>query len=196
MADYDPTTLYGAGYQRDAVDPKAILAWRAIAAVFDEYLDVEPLAWLDIGCGPGGLIQALQTAHGWHVLGVEGSREALGLLPVPIIHWDLRLPLTLPYRFDVVSCFDVAEHIGNADAIAATCAENTSEILLFGAAPPGQDGLGHIDLRPHEEWTARFLDHGLSLDRPLTDRLRAALRNTEHVNHCWWVEKNLHAYYR
>lgn len=190
---YDPTTLYGESYQRDALDPKALTAWQAIASVFS--VEVAGNRWLDIGCGPGGLLAALNH-KGFSVVGIEGSRAALGLVPgVPIALWDLRTPLYLDH-FDVVSCFDVAEHVGNADAVAQTCAQNCSGILLFGAAPPGQDGLGHIDCRPHADWTARFAAWDLTLDQQLTDMLRAGLQTAEGANHCWWVEKNLHAYRR
>lgn len=196
-ADYDPSTLYGAGYQADSVAPKALTAWEQIARVLQEHLAPhQGLDWCDVGCGGGGLVAALRT-RGECALGLEGSREALGLLPVPVLLWDLRRPLVqTPLTVDIVTCFDTAEHVGAADAVVLTLTLLAREWIVFGAAPPGQDGLGHIDCRPPDDWTAKFARLGWTLDSAMTAHLRAAIIAAPHTDHLWWIAKNLHAYRR
>ena len=189
----DVSGLYHQQYQWDSVSESALKAWKHISGVLVRRFPKR--YWIDVGCGGGGLVWHLRQ-QGCHAWGIEGSRYALGLLPVPIMLWDLRLPIRQVPTAAVVTCFDVAEHVGNAEAIVYTCASLARDTLIFGAAPPGQDGLGHIDLRPAEDWTAMFAQHGLTYCPQETEIVKHEIAaNTDH-NHLWWVEKNLHVYQR
>lgn len=190
----DVTELYGDGYQADSVGLDRVPAWDAHAVIFDELFG--PHTFLDVGCGAGPLVRAMRIIGNCDAWGIEGSLAALGKSDERIIPWDLRVPLTCLRKFDLVTCFDVGEHVGNASAVADTCAAATGHVLLFGAAPPGQDGHGHIDCRPYEDWHDLFEARGLMLDRGETDWVRKRIRETEGTNMVWWVEKNLHVYKR
>jgi SAM-dependent methyltransferase len=63
-----------------AEEPLAVQRWSADADEADETLFVDPCTGptLDLGCGPGRLVQAL-LARGIDALGVDTSRSALGL---------------------------------------------------------------------------------------------------------------------
>lgn len=189
----DITLLYGEGYQQGSVDPRALNAWVGISDVLVRTF--EGREWCDVGCGGGGLLVALQN-RGKQVWGIEGSEAAVGLSPPPIVIWDLRTPLTVIQQVDVVTCFDVAEHVGAAEVLVDTLTDLSADWVLFGAAPPGQDGLGHIDLRPHEEWTALFVERGYSWEIQATREVKEQLGERDGVNYLWWVEKNFHAYRR
>lgn len=191
--------LYHEQYQRDSVSADAMRAWEEIADALLVGLDVEPRSWVDVGCGGGGLLYALGE-RGIKAIGIEGSVFAMGHLPVEIWLHDLREPLPDGWReamrADVVSCFDVGEHVGAAEQLVETLAALTERTLLFGAAPPDQDGLGHIDCRPPEEWRALVEARGLVFDSGLTETLRVLVRTQPHANFLWWVEKNLQAFRR
>jgi hypothetical protein len=49
-----------------------------------------------------------------------------------------------------------------------------SDVVVFTAAPPGQRGVAHINLRPKEYWSDLFGRHGLSqggLERELREAI-------------------------
>jgi hypothetical protein len=189
----DTSEMYHVQYQRDSVAEKSMRAWREIAQVL-RYHFPSAYRWLDVGCGGGGLVLALREQHAL-AIGIEGSVAAIGLLPVPIIVWDLRMPLR-GIQMDVTTCFDVAEHIGAAEVLVDTCTANARDVVVFGAAPPGQDGLGHIDCRPPEEWDEMFRVCRFKLLPEKTHQVKADIARREGTNHLWWVEKNLHVYQR
>ncbi|MCK5574112.1 MAG: class I SAM-dependent methyltransferase, partial [Bacteroidetes bacterium] len=72
-----------------------------------------PVSFLDVGCGPGGLLYEAR-AHGWKATGLEISRwaaergKAQGLNIIEGTLHDAKLPDT---TFDMISMFDVLEHL-------------------------------------------------------------------------------------
>lgn len=189
----DVDALYGEGYQQGSIAPEALLAWERISDVLIAHFPFPD--WCDVGCGGGGLVLTLQ-AKGKRAWGIEGAEAAIGKLPVPITLHDLREPFRVIKPVDVVTCFDVAEHVGAAETLVQTIAALAKWWVVFGAAPPGQDGVGHIDLREPEEWTRLFLGEGFGLDAELTETVRREIREQEGANFLWWVEKNLQVYAR
>lgn len=89
-----------------------------IEAVLREHLpEVSERRMLDVGCGTGGNLPLLQRFG--QVVGLEGSADALALcrrrlgpdFPLHLGHIPEDIP---PGRFDVVTAFDVLEHIPDA----------------------------------------------------------------------------------
>ena len=81
--------------------------------------------------------------------------------------------------FEVVISSEVAEHIDmklHAEMI-DFLVNKTEKYLVFGAAPPGQAGTGHISNRKQEDWIKDFKDAGMIYSDLLTRRLRAACWN-------------------
>jgi 2-polyprenyl-3-methyl-5-hydroxy-6-metoxy-1,4-benzoquinol methylase len=80
-----------------------------IASGFESYRRLN--RWLDIGCGAGALMRAVQTC-GWDVVGTEVSPPAAEAVRAQ--GFDVRLgeleTLDLP-AFDVVSLVEVVEHV-------------------------------------------------------------------------------------
>lgn len=186
------TSTYGRNYHSSGMSDAAIVAWRGVTTALLETL---PYCnnWCDVGCGGGGLVAELR-ARGKNAYGIEGSMEALGFAPVPIILWDLRTPLLGLPAVHVVTCFDVAEHVGNAVAVVDTCIALSRDYVVFGAATPDQAGYEHIDLRPHSEWSAMFNDRGYDHATHLTIALRDRINAINGTNYLWWVAKNAHVY--
>ena len=65
-----------------------------------------------MGCGTGRTLLEMKR-RGIAVIGVEASSAAIRASGSPdlIVRHDLRQPLELNRRFDLVWCFEVAEHI-------------------------------------------------------------------------------------
>jgi hypothetical protein len=77
---------------------------------------------------------------------------------------DLRYPLDLNHGFDLVWCFEVAEHIH--PKFVETFVDNLtrhSKLVAMSAAPPGQGGEGHFNEQPQSYWEQKFAARGYFL---------------------------------
>ena len=92
-------------------------------ALLREYFDIvmcsvpgrTAVRFLDIGCGPGGLVE-LALAQGWEASGLELSSWAANIgkeKGLPIIEGTLESIRFPESHFDVISLFDVLEHLPN-----------------------------------------------------------------------------------
>lgn len=126
---------------------------------------VRPRSVLDVGCGTGQTT-AYIAAQGIEVLGIEASRQAIVSSPRPelIRRHDLRSPLDLSRQFDLVWCFEVAEHIHPkyVDVFLDSLVRH-SAVIAMSAAPPGQGGEGHFNEQPQSYWCKKFSDRQYSL---------------------------------
>ncbi len=132
-----------------------------------------PSSVLDVGCGTGISLDYFKN-KGTSVRGLEGSALAISKARnAPLIRrHDLNEPIDLGERFDLVWCFEVAEHIHPrwVPALLETL-KNHSDRVLLSAARPGQGGLGHLNEQPPEYWIALMRERGYALG-PETNRYR------------------------
>jgi len=150
-----------------------------------------PASVLDIGCGPGVYLREFKN-RGIRIQGVEGSGKVKNHLLVPqetvIIH-DLRKSLELHEKYDLVLCFEVAEHLPEKSA------ENLVRILtvhgdtiIFTAAPPGQGGKNHINEQPEAFWKDLFAKCAYVKNEDVTAELRTNMRERHVIE---WMYKNI-----
>lgn len=210
----DPSVVYGRGYQLGSVAPRILIAYRLIAGVMHRV--IRPQTAIDLGSGAGAFVHGLRS-HGVFAFGVEGDRNAVEVArehEIDVRYHDLRSPdITWKERADLVTSFDVAEHIEQRydDAIvgAAVMSAKPTGTIVFGAATPDQDGVDHINLHPHQYWTNKFEKRGWMWDQALTQHLKKSIVEEPAVKHppmdgfteachnvVWWVEKNLRVYKR
>lgn len=159
------------------------LAWQAVGM---------PGSLLDVGCGRGQLITRAR-ARGVDAIGVDLSYpETTGALR----HADLRIPVDLERTFDLVLCWEVAEHLPaeSADTLCDTLVRHLTPggVLLFTAATPGQGGDAHINEQPAEYWRQRLASRGLAPDSTLTRDL--AKQWTAAAPRTPWYGKNLQVF--
>lgn len=158
-------------------------AWRApiICGAVNKVL--APRSVLDVGCGIGDLI-AQWLKQGVKAFGLEGSLGAHEFLVCPEDHvlWtDLRKKLTAALSFDLVTCFEVAEHI--EPVFAPVFVRNltlASDRVLMSAAPPGQEGHHHVNCRPLEYWIDRLSDCGYEFHGDQVAAIQAELEPYKH----------------
>ena len=159
------------------------LAWQALGM---------PGSLLDVGCGRGHLVTTAQ-ARGVEAVGVDVSyAETTGSLR----HADLRARVDLGRTFDLVLCWEVAEHLpaDSADTLCDTLVRHVAPggVLLFTAATPGQGGDAHINEQPAAYWRQRLAGRGLAPDALLTASLAQAW--TDQAPRTPWYGKNLQVF--
>jgi hypothetical protein len=64
-------------------------------------------------------------------------------------------------RYDLACSLEVAEHLPEQTALSfVKKIADTADIILFGAAIPGQGGVNHVNEQYHSYWIKLFLDQG------------------------------------
>lgn len=147
-----------------------------------------PATYLDIGCGTGAMVKAARA------LGVD----ALGVDILPhdepyLIRHNLNTKLDLFREFEVVTSVEVVEHT-EPSAEGEVCDTLVRHVkkdgrLILTAAPPGQNGDGHINCQPQKYWIDRLQSRGLTYRLDSTQRLQAVWRNCWHATP--WISDNL-----
>jgi SAM-dependent methyltransferase len=166
------------GYSREfftQLDELQAASYDVMAATLVDRL--APRSVVDVGCGSGALLAALQRRGVPTLLGLESSPEGLALARrrgVDARSCDLGHPFTLNRDFDLAVCLEVAEHLPEplADAFVASLASGPNH-LVFSAATPGQGGENHVNEQPHDYWIAKLAGHGFVVDTEATRDVRA-----------------------
>lgn len=159
---------------------------RAVMNLLYRYF--RPDSVLDLGCGRGAWLAAA-SACGARVL--EG-RDGPWVDPVSMLLPEIKFrscnmesEIVVDGRFDLAMSVEVAEHLPAGRAVSfvdVLC--RASDIVLFGAAIPGQGGTGHVNEQWQSRWIALFADRGYEC----FDLIRAQLWHDERVD--WWYRQN------
>lgn len=138
---------------------------RSARAVLPGVLDlVRPASVADVGCGVGTWLSVVREHGIEDVLGIDGAYVDLNTLSVPrecFATHDLRLPLNVERRFDLVLSMEVAEHLPGDSA--ETFIDNITRlgpVALFSAAAPYQGGQHHHNEQWPMYWVEKFARRG------------------------------------
>jgi SAM-dependent methyltransferase len=150
---------------------------------------VNPTSVLDVGCGAGRSLDWF-LEKGIEVVGLEGS--SIGIKharnPQHIIQTNLNEPVDIGRRFDLVWCFEVAEHIHpNYTEVFIQSLVVHSDCIMISAAHPGQGGVGHFNEQPRSYWLSQFNRFGFEHDD--TGRL-------EIIENWTWFPENIFLFRR
>jgi SAM-dependent methyltransferase len=142
--------------------------------------DIGPHTVVDVGCGTGALLKALQS-KGCEVFGLECSEVALRYCRnrgLTVMKFDLeRDDFSGDQAFDIAISFEVAEHLPErAVRRYVDLLTRLSGVVLFTAAPPGQGGHDHVNEQPPSYWISMFKVHGYGCDEELAGRWREQWR--------------------
>lgn len=118
-----------------------------------------PSEAIDIGCGSGLYVNSLRDqgilAYGFDINPIVKDKDYLYEQSI----FDIDHPSEL------IICLEVAEHIETKfnDEIVKSLYNNLKPggTLIFTAAFPGQQGIGHINCQPKEYWENKFSNLGL-----------------------------------
>lgn len=131
----------------------------------------------DFGCGIGSFLQGAKEkevlVQGFEIGGNHAEKYTHDDIKEHIeFNRDISKEMYSGH-YEITLCIEVAEHIEekNAWQLVSNLAWATNKICVFTAAPPGQDGTGHINLQPQSYWKNLFKKHGLNYNKNLTEDL-------------------------
>jgi SAM-dependent methyltransferase len=135
---------------------------------------IKPKSVIDFGCGVGTWLATAKRLGVERCLGLEGpwvKTQPLAAADLEIRDTDLEHTVSLEGRFDLAMSLEVAEHLApqRADSFVADLCK-ASDVVLFSAATPGQDGDGHQNEQWPSYWAERFIGLGyipLDVIRPI-----------------------------
>lgn len=159
----------------------------------DWYIErYKPRSLVDFGCGIGSYLESAEK-HGLFYWGFDISESITSHMPdfikKRVSIEDCTIPINMNKQFDCVISFETAEHIRRegTEQFVKNLINATSWRLLFTAAPPGQEGTGHINCRPKEFWIEQFSKE-LKYNPELSDEI-AAMWGLQGAP--WYIVKNL-----
>jgi SAM-dependent methyltransferase len=133
-------------------------------AIISQY---DPSTMIDVGCGLGEFISYF-IDRGVDAYGLEGTDNCIPYIHFPkekLILADLRLPLEIGRKFDIVLSFEVAEHI--EPEYADVFCDNLvalSDLIVMTAAPPRQGGYCHVNCQEKPYWIEKFNERSFDAD--------------------------------
>ena len=137
---------------------------------------------IDFGCGIGSYLEGAYLSGVKDLFGIEYNYELARPFIVEevlanIIREDICHPnlfkTVIKRPYDVSWSVEVAEHIdpNGSEAFAKNLVDSSSRIIALTAAPPGQAGTNHINLRPKEYWIEMIEGMGASYSHEETQKV-------------------------
>jgi SAM-dependent methyltransferase len=159
---------------------------KEVVPLFFNYF--KPSSVLDVGCGLGSWLSVFKE-KGCEVFGIDGDyviKEDLVIDKEDFKSFNLNEAYNLNKKFDLAISLEVAEHIlpQNAQTYIHSLSLH-SDIILFSAAVPGQEGTLHFNEQDNNYWIEKFYQNGFQC----IDFLRHKIWNNSKIS--WWYRQNI-----
>lgn len=134
-------------------------------------------SYLDIGCGPGGMLEMAKN-KGLRVQGVDGDftvERPESIRDFVKIHDYEKGPALDQYaQYDLAWTVEFVEHV-HAHYIHHFARDmQKCKYVLMTHALPGQPGHHHVNCQPIDYWIAVMTSYGLIPDADMTNKIRQA----------------------
>jgi 2-polyprenyl-3-methyl-5-hydroxy-6-metoxy-1,4-benzoquinol methylase len=177
----------------DAANKAKLLSSNKVAKIIDMNFNFSSI--LDIGCGMGLYLYEFKKM-GKDVLGCDSSECGIRMASqeITIFYADVTKPIILNRKFDLVLCFEVAEHIRKkfSRQLVKNCTHYANSVV-FTAAPKGQGGVGHINEQSKNFWISLFMEHEFKYNKDLSRKVREQMRKENTVS---WLSNNFMSFFR
>jgi SAM-dependent methyltransferase len=175
-------------YQKNEIDAQK--SAQVIAPIIFDL--IKPKSVIDIGCGLGAWLTEFKKNGAEEILGIDGDDVNKDWLSIPQVCFkniDISQSFELNRKFDLLLCLEVAEHLSaEFSCILIDNITAISNVILFSAAIPRQDGVNHLNEQWQSYWADIFYQKGFI---PL-DIIRPKIWNNENV--CFWYRQNIFLY--
>lgn len=131
----------------------------------------EPRRFVDIGCGPGWMVQMAKW-HGFeHAVGYDGDPKAVEASNGLALLHDFRSgPIPYFAGADIAWCVEFLEHVPESALPNVFEAFKKCKLVLCTASP--YEGPWHCNVQPTEYWVDQFLSNGFQFHEQLTTMVR------------------------
>lgn len=184
-----PSEIYDESYYRSRTEEPWISEGDHFSkALFDIY---QPQSVIDFGCGVGNHLKYF-SEQGVEIKGVDGSPAAKKHAVIDNIEIaDLRKSYETTRKYDLVLSIEVAEHIPEkfTDSFIETLSE-AGETIIMTAAPPGQQGIHHVNCQERSYWIDRFSERGYTYEKDIVQKIRENLE----LDRTDWITENIFAF--
>ena len=150
---------------------------------------VKPQSVVDVGCGLGTWLSVFEELGVKEIFGIDGDHVDRSMLQISnerFTAFDLKKPIQIDRRFDLVVSLEVAEHLPKD--CAKTFVHSLTKlgpVILFSAAIPFQGGTAHLNEQWPDYWANHFNDNGYVA----VDCLRKKVWQDDQVE--WWYAQNM-----
>ncbi len=186
--------MYDTDYYKQINEEEAEQAGRLADLLIWIY---KPKSVIDIGSATGLYLRPFAD-KGITVTGIDNSKSVIAKEVVQIPRKFIKLvditKQPIGKSADLALCIEVLEHIDAINTVKAIhhIAE-TSDIIFFTAAQPGQGGLGHVNCQPKEYWEAHFRNEGFLRNYQDEEYIRIVMNSGYHMG---WLINNLMVFKR
>ena len=151
----------------DGIESANSHAYQLLAVTLTEVF--RPNSVVDVGCGSGGISAALRARRVEQIYPFDFSQASVDMTNKRGFTNARRLDLTqaeeIPATADLCLCLEVAEHIPRKfERHLVSILSRVAPVLVFTAAPPGQGGHLHVNLRSQDHWKQLFREQGMEHD--------------------------------
>lgn len=151
---------------------------------------LKPQSVIDIGCGIGTWLSVFRELGVETAKGVDGDYVNKGELLIPhedFTGFDLREWFESSRKYDLAISLEVGEHIEkeHSDTFVDTLT-GLSDVVMFSAAIPMQEGKNHVNEQWQEYWAGKFRERGYLT----VDFIRPRAWNNHKVE-IWYAQNTL-----
>lgn len=163
---------------------------KTVAPVLCSLFDIESV--IDVGCGDGRWLASFRECGVPVIAGTDGPWSDVSKLQIDAANFrvrDLSQSFDPERKYSMAVSLEVAEHIESQ--FSETFVQNMirhSDIVLFGAAIPGQGGFRHVNEQWQSYWVELFAANGFDA----FDIFRSQLWNRADVS--VWYKQNMLLY--
>jgi hypothetical protein len=153
---------------------------------------LRPDSVVDLGCGVGTWLASFASHGVADIRGYDGEWVRADQLQIPseaFMATDLTRPVEADRRFSLAISLEVAEHLPAQAAVTLVDSlVGLSDVVVFSAAVPGQEGVNHVNLQWPQYWHRLFERKGWKC----FDVVRPAIWHHEDVE--TWYQRNCFVY--
>ena len=129
-------------------------------------------SYLDIGCGPGGMVQ-LAKQKGLKVLGIDGDYTLERETPDYFaLHDFTKGPYEPSDTYDIGWSCEFVEHVSEEYIVNYMPCFQKCKVVMLTYAPPGHKGHHHVNCQEESYWIELMSNAGLNFNQELTHELR------------------------
>jgi SAM-dependent methyltransferase len=129
-------------------------------------------SYLDVGCGPGGMVE-LAKQLGLKATGIDGDSSLTRTSPENyLLHDYTKGPSTFSETVDLCWSVEFVEHIYEEFFENYVQDFLKAKYLILTYAPPGWPGHHHVNCQPEKYWLDKLAEKGLVYSEKHTNTLR------------------------